>query len=337
MRLGVVVNPTAGGGRGLRTGREAIRLLDAAGHDVVNLSATTAAGALGNARSAVRHRSTGAGTGTGTGAGERGPVMSTPAPVGAPVAAPIDALVVVGGDGMVHLGVNAVAGTGVPLGIVATGSGNDSASVLGLPVRDVPASAVAIARGLEGGPRVVDAGHVRSADGRETWFCGALSAGLDAAINARANALTWPGGPARYVRAAASELRGFVPYGYRIVADDRVWESPGTLVAVANGPRIGGGIRIAPTAVIDDGLLDVVVAAPFGRLRVARIFPGLYRGRHLAVEGVQTFRARRVTIEPTTAGAPPPVAFADGETVGALPVTVEVRPGALHVLAPRSG
>ncbi|ROS74482.1 diacylglycerol kinase family protein [Cellulomonas sp. PhB143] len=324
-RIGVVVNPTAGRGHGLDAGRRAVTLLDAAGHDVVNLSATTAAGALENARAAVR--------------GTR------PEAAGGPV----DALVVVGGDGMTHLGVNAVAGTTVPLGLVAAGSGNDAARELGLPVRDVRTGVRALLDALAAGPRTIDAASVvalgAGADGTggteggapARWFCGVLSAGLDAAVNARANEIRWPRGRASYVRAVGSELRRFAPYGYRVTTEDRTWDSPGTLVAVANGPAIGGGIRIAPGALFDDGLLDVVVAAPFGRLRAASIFPGMYRGRHLGVEGIESFRARRVTLEPTGAGALPPEAFADGERIGPLPLRVEVVPGALRVLAPPVG
>ncbi|GII99113.1 diacylglycerol kinase [Sediminihabitans luteus] len=300
--LGLVVNPTAGRGRGRAAGQRTATILRAAGHAVVDLSAADAATALDAARAAV-HAHT------------------------------IDALVVVGGDGMVHLGANAVAGTDVPLGLVATGTGNDAARELALPVRDVPAAVATLLDALaHGRTRPLDAGLARTATG-DRWFVGVLSAGLDAAVNARANTLTWPRGRARYVRAVALELARFRPYGYRIVSDERTWDAPGTLVAVANGPAIGGGIRIAPTAAFDDGWLDVVLAAPFSRARVVTIFPGMYRGTHLRVRGVHTFRTRAITLEATHAGAPPPHAFADGERLGPLPVRVEVVPGALHLLA----
>ncbi|OCI30338.1 diacylglycerol/lipid kinase family protein [Oerskovia enterophila] len=368
-RLGVVVNPTADRGRGRGDGARTIELLRQAGHDVLDLSAPNAPLALGNARDAVAGRGTGG---------------------------PLDALVVVGGDGMVHLGVNAVAGTGVPLGIVAAGTGNDFASALGLPVHAVDAAVTLLLDALgaraagTGGTRRVDAARAEPLDahldprpGRERWFCGVLSAGLDAAVNARANALTWPRGSAKYVRAVASELARFRPYGYRITAqlvgapgasdtagagdpagstaastahpspsgpatpgeraprtpDDAthpfVWESPGTVVAVANGPRFGGGVRVAPDASIDDGLLDLVTAGPLTRLGVARVFPGMYRGKHVHHPAVDLYQARSVVLEATDAGGPPPPAFADGERISRLPVRVTVVPGALLVLDPR--
>ncbi|MBE9928059.1 diacylglycerol kinase family lipid kinase, partial [Cellulosimicrobium cellulans] len=104
--VALVVNPTAGRGRGRTAGARTAEALTAAGHDVLDLSAPSLPLAQESADAAVR------GTGAGTG---------------------VDALVVVGGDGMVHLGVNATAGTGVPLGIVAVGTGNDFAHALDLP------------------------------------------------------------------------------------------------------------------------------------------------------------------------------------------------------------
>lgn len=334
-RLAVVVNPTADRGRGRGDGARTLALLREAGHHVLDLSAPNAPLALENARDAVAGTSGGA----------------------------VDALVVVGGDGMVHLGVNAVAGTGIPLGVVAAGTGNDFAAALDLPVHDVPAAVEILLDALSarstgtGGVRVVDAARAEPlhADltprpGRGRWFCGVLSAGLDAAVNAHANALTWPRGSARYLRAVASELARFRPYGYRITADlapgtvpdtlvvpddvapPFVWTSTGTLVAVANGHRFGGGVQIAPDARIDDGLLDLVTAGPLTRLGAARIFPGTYQGKHVHHPAVDLRNVTSVLLEATDAGRPPPPAFADGERISHLPVRVTVVPGALHVL-----
>lgn len=297
-RIGVVINPTAGAGRAASAGTHTLSALRDRGHDVVDLSTDDAASAERGAREAVRGGA-------------------------------LDALVVVGGDGMVHLGVNACAGTGVPLGIVAAGSGNDTARALGLARHDVAASVEDMVRAWSC-PRLVDAAHVTPAD---RWFVGVLSAGLDAAVSARAQADTRRSGTWRYVRAVAAELARFRPYGYRVTSAERVWEEPGTLVAVANGPAIGGGVRIAPTAVLDDGWLDVVLAPAFTRARAARIFPGMYRGRHLQVAGIETYRTRDVVLEPTGAGATPPRACADGEDVGPLPQRVQIHAGALAILA----
>ncbi|WP_136519999.1 diacylglycerol/lipid kinase family protein [Cellulomonas telluris] len=302
--LGLVVNPAAGGG--CDAGRRTLALLRADGHDVQDLSAPTAAQAAEQARAAVRDG--------------------------------VDALVVVGGDGTVHLGAGAVVGTGVPLGVVPAGTGNDVARSLGLPRGDVAAAVAAITRGLSTGPVAVDAVRVGPPDGAErAWYVGVLSCGLDAAVNARANGLRWPRGSARYVRALLPELRTFRPYGYRVTCDGTVWEGGGTLVAVASTPWFGGGLHIAPGADPADGLLDVVLAGPLSRVDVVRIFPGVYRGRHVRDPRVTVLRARRVLVEPLAhAGPPPPAAFADGEPVGPLPLVAEVVPGALSLLGARS-
>ncbi|MFB8228492.1 diacylglycerol/lipid kinase family protein [Cellulosimicrobium sp. NPDC055967] len=364
--VALVVNPTAGRGRGRAAGGRTADALRAAGHAVVDLSAPSLPLAQESADAAVR------GPG-GDGAGARPGV---------------DALVVVGGDGMVHLGVNATAGTGVPLGIVAVGTGNDFAHGLGLPTTRAdrcvdallaalgPAAGTVSSASAAPSVRAVDAARVTGEHlPAPRWYAGVLSAGIDAAVNAHANAATWPRGRSRYARSALTEITRYRPYGYRVTLrgvpagdelpdllagapllrdgaalgtadpadpgpqDGRtvVWESPGALVSVANGPRIGGGIRIAPGAALDDGLLDVVVAGPFGRWGATRIFPGMYAGRHLANPGVGTLRATSVTVAATEAGATPPHAFADGEHLGPLPLRVDVVPGALHVLDAPAG
>lgn len=302
-RLGVVVNPAAGSGRGRTRGDRVVAALRRRGHAVHDLTSASVEEASGRARRAAVQG--------------------------------LDALVVVGGDGMVHLGVNVVAGTDLPLGIVAAGSGNDAARTLGLPRHDVDGAIRAIEDGLESGGRTIDAVVAGPPDfSAREWFVCVLSAGFDAAVNARANRLRWPRGRSRYVRALAADLGGFRPYGYRVTVDDVVWESAGTLVAVANGPSIGGGMRIAPDARVDDGLLDVVVAGPLTRTGLVAIFPEVYSGSHVRHPACQVLRGRSVLVEPSVLGAPPPYAFADGEPVGALPLRVEVQPGALRVLAP---
>ncbi|MFI2102398.1 diacylglycerol/lipid kinase family protein [Isoptericola sp. NPDC019693] len=355
-RLGVVVNPTAGRGRAVHAGAGVLAGLRRAGHDVVDLSGPDADAALARARAAVD------GTG-GTG---------------------VDALVVVGGDGMVHLGAQAVAGTDVPLGIVPVGTGNDFAATLGLPVRDPGAAGVALCRALDAGAagrRPVDAALVTGpglvspgsgadqgagrADGPR-WVAGAVSAGLDAAVNARANRLRHPRGSARYTVAAALELVRYRPWSYRLTFDGvadgpaglrsgagsalhlrpgpggtATWSGRAALVAAANGPQIGGGIRVAPAASLDDGLLDVLVATDLSRAGALAVFPSMFTGSHVRRRKVHVVRARAVTIEPGpdawVAGERPlPVAHADGERLGPLPLRVEVRARALQVLvAPR--
>src|SRR5699024_2036319 len=138
------------------------------------------------------------------------------------------ALVVVGGDGMVHLGLQVCAETELPLGIVAAGSGNDVAASLGLPVHDVAAAVRAIERGLEGDNVRIDLGRIDGAGvaeaGQRRYFGAVLSAGIDAAVAEYANRLSFPRGPLKYTVATFRELPRFSPYGVSLDVDGERWE-----------------------------------------------------------------------------------------------------------------
>ncbi|MFF0774209.1 diacylglycerol kinase [Nonomuraea wenchangensis] len=294
-QLAVLVNPAARGGRALRQLEPVARRLRAGGAELSVIVGSDAADALERACTAVAERP--------------------------------DALVAFGGDGLVHLAVQAVAGTDVPLGIIPAGTGNDIAAALGVPCKDPLAAARVVLRMKS---RLVDAARVRA--GRtEELFAGVLCCGFDSRVNERANRLTWPAGPARYVVAMVEELRSFRPVPFRLVLDDdEVIEREAMLVAVANTPSYGGGMRVCPDALPDDGLLDVVMVGALPKGEFLRVFPSVYRGTHSGHPAVTVRRARTVRLEAADeAGL---VAYADGERVGPVPVECEVRPGALRVL-----
>ncbi|MDR1188042.1 MAG: hypothetical protein LBK95_11405 [Bifidobacteriaceae bacterium] len=302
--LGMVVNPTAGKGKAANPGAKAKAMLQARGHEVVDLSAPDLAGAHTYARQAVVDG--------------------------------VDALIVAGGDGMTHLGVNVVAGTTLPLGIIPLGTGNDVARMLNLPRHDLDAAIRVIEQGLQDGPRVIDAVRVTdTAHSMSEWYAGVLSAGFDAAVNATANRLTWPRGESVYVRALFKEVGRYKPYGFEIDIDGELaWQSAAALVAVANGSDIGGGMHIAPDASIDDGLLDVVIAGPVSTATLLTVFPRVYRGTHISHPAVTVLHGREVTVRPRLdLGAQPPDAHTDGERVGPLPLACCCVHGALRVLA----
>ncbi len=304
-RIGVVCNPTAGHDRAARARSAVLSGLAGDGRTVLDLTGRDYADALARARAAL--------------------------------AEGLDALVVVGGDGMAHLGANVLVGTGLPLGVVAVGSGNDIASALGLPVHDVGASLDSLRRALESRTsRVVDAVAVSTpGQAPSRWYVSSLCAGLDAAVAVHAARLRWPRNGGRYVRAIFAELSAFRPYGVRITADGETWEQDATLVTVSNTPLFGGGMTVAPGAQPDDGMLDLVTATGLPRHAVLRLFPLLFSGRHVDHPAVRVRRARSVRIEPLTErGANPPVAVVDGEPLAALPLQCDVHPRALRVLTP---
>ena len=193
-----------------------------------------------------------------------------------------DAVVVAGGDGTVHLAIQELAGTGIPLGIIPAGTGNDFAATLGLQELDVAAAADTIAAGRT---RVIDLARVTRVDGTTTFFGSVLASGFDSKVNDRANAMRWPRGGSRYNIAILVEFLTprRHPYEVELVLADGTREHvAGDLVmaTVGNGRTYGGGIPICPDADPADGLLDVVLVRPAGRLRLLRLLPRVYQGTH---------------------------------------------------------
>jgi diacylglycerol kinase (ATP) len=232
----------------------------------------------------------------------------------------VDGVVAVGGDGLVNLAVQVVAGTAVPLGIIPAGSGNDVARALGIPRGDPLAAADLV---LAGTTRAVDLGR---ADGR--WFAGVLGSGFDSMVNERANRMSWPTGRSRYNLAILAELRVFRPVPFVLELDGERWETEAMLVAVGNGSSYGGGMRVCPDARLDDGLLDVTVLGPISKPEFLRVFPSVYKGTHVHHRAVTVRRARTVVLS-----SPGVTAYADGERVAALPVRCDAVPAALQVFS----
>jgi diacylglycerol kinase (ATP) len=287
-RVALVVNPTSGRGRAAAAADVTQERLVAAGVGVRRLQGRDGSDAESLCRAAV--------------------------------AEGIDALVAVGGDGMVHLALQACAGTPTALGVVPTGTGNDLARALQLPIGDAAGSADLI---VQGATRQVDA--VRSGD---RWWACVLGTGFDAAVNDRANRMRWPRGRRRYDLAIVAELRSYRPGRFVLVADGIRTEVDAMLVALGNAPSYGGGMKVCPGARLDDGLLDVVVVGPLSRRRFLRLFPRVFAGTHVTDPSVTVQRAREVSLDgPATASA-----YADGEPMGRLPLTSTVVPGALRVI-----
>jgi diacylglycerol kinase (ATP) len=238
-----------------------------------------------------------------------------------------DALVVVGGDGMVHLALPALVGTGTPLGVIPAGTGNDQAREYGWPRASPERAADAVA---DGRIRTVDVGRAVTAGDRATYFGSVLASGFDSLVSDRTNRMRWPHGRARYNLAMLAEFVNLRPLPFVLTfADGAVIERDLLLVAVGNTRSYGGGMRICPGADPGDGLLDVTIGGALPRRSVLRLMPHVYRGTHIRSPEVQVVRTTGLRIE-----SPGISAYADGDLLGALPVEVTLVPQALDVLVP---
>ncbi|MFD5433454.1 diacylglycerol kinase [Kitasatospora sp. NPDC127067] len=243
------------------------------------------------------------------------------------VAGGVDAVAVVGGDGMINLALQALAGTPVPLGVIPAGTGNDHAREYGLPLGAPEAAADVIAAGRTRG---IDLGRITGPDGAVRWYGSVLATGFDSLVSDRANRLRWPRGRMRYNLAILAEFANLRPLPFRItLADGTVIERDLTLAAVGNTRSYGGGMLMCPAALPDDGLLDLTLVDAMPRLRIARFFPTLFKGTHITYPEVTTLRTESLRIE-----SPGITAYADGEFIAPLPVDVAVAKDALRVLVP---
>jgi diacylglycerol kinase (ATP) len=296
MRIGVAINPVAGGTKGQAVGQEVLALLEAAGQQVINLSGESMIAARDRIDNAIYRQA-------------------------------IDVLLVVGGDGMAHLGTNVCAQKNIPMAIIPAGTGNDAAGLLGMPLADTKACMELILENLSA-PKSIDA--LRITHGiKTTWALGSGSAGFDALVNARANKMKWPKGPNRYYVAMLLELAKFKPIKYQSVIDGNPKDFEAMLCVVSNTGVFGGGMLVVPDASVTDGVLDVLLVKKMSRFKFVTIFPKVYKGTHITDKDVEILRASKISI--AAIGMP---IYSDGEYVGQAPFEAEVVPGALQVIAP---
>jgi YegS/Rv2252/BmrU family lipid kinase len=298
----LIVNPTAGGGKAGRVGPAVEQRLREQGLTVHRLQTRDIAHARALACDAAR-------------AGET--------------------VVALSGDGMIGAVADALrAVPGAVLGVLPGGRGNDLARVLG--IADDPLQACAtIAHGV---PLAMDLGEVFEAGSKEPGraFVGIASVGFDSDANRIANeAPAWLGGLV-YAYGALRALLSWRPAHFEIELEPPGERRPFTAYSIgaANSKAYGGGMRAAPDAMLDDGLLEVVVVESVGKLRfLTRILPKVFSGTHVREPGVSVFRANEIAVSADR----PFTMYADGDPIGELPLRVRAVPGAVTVLVPASG
>ncbi len=269
------------------------------------------------------------------------------------VATGVDSVLIAGGDGTIHHAVQVLANSAIPLGIIPCGRGNDLVRALGIPL-DAEAAAKVIARQ---NIKAIDLGKVMAAssEGQKAnfsflipcplprsvpslvprpsprFFCGIVTCGFDSEVADFAHRHRQiPGGWVGYFGAALLLLARYRFKTVRVRGDGWAFEGETLLVATANCPAYGGGMWIAPTAQLDDGLLHVCIVRATSKWRILRLLPTVFSGEHVREPEVSLHPAKRVHLD---SDEPIPL-FADGEPVGTTPATVTVVPNALRVFVP---
>ncbi len=238
-----------------------------------------------------------------------------------------DALVVVGGDGVISLALQELAGGDVPLAIIPAGTGNDHARAFRVPTGDPEAAADIV---VDGHVQTVDLGRIVGGDGTQKWFGTVVATGFDSLVSDRANRMRWPHGRMRYNLAMIAELSQLRLLPFRLSFDGGeplVIEL--TMAAIGNTRSYGGGMLICPGADPTDGQLDVTMITSASRTRLVRLFPTVFKGTHVDLDTVSTRRAATVAVE-----CPGISAYADGDFACLLPAEITAVPGALRVLTP---
>jgi diacylglycerol kinase (ATP) len=265
----------------------------------------------------------------------------------------VDIVLLFGGDGTIHRHLGQLVKLGLPVLVVPAGSGNDFAHSLGLQrVRDSLSAWHQFSSGSQN-VGAIDLGVITPivratedsstpAQGRATYtyFSCVAGVGLDGEVARRANQMPrWLRGHGGYLLGMIPSIFSFAPQVMKIllpvetaIAGDTGWKvrshQPTLIAALANTPLYGGGMRVAPHAKLDDGLLDICVVGAVSPLKLFSVFPTVYAGRHLGIREVEYFQAARVRVETEEALD----VYADGEYVCKTPIEVSIEPTALKVV-----
>ena len=288
--LVIIANPVSGGGRGRRVAETVVQKLRERG---VGADLRLTQGRGDGARLAVEALSAGCGR-----------------------------IAACGGDGTISEVAGALANTDAALGLIPCGRGNDFARALGIR-KNLNAVVETLIAGVR---RRIDLGRV---SGR--FFCSVACVGFDAEAGRLVyeHQVPFSGTPA-YLLAVLKTLKRYQCPDVRIEGDAGVFEGRIFLAAFGNTGFYGGGMRIVPQAVCDDGLLDACDIDPISRLKLIRFFPRIFSGAHVRRPEVHTLRNRSVRVTSSR----PLALLADGEPVGQTPATIEIVEKALTVICP---
>ena len=225
----------------------------------------------------------------------------------------IEAVVAFGGDGLISLCLQKVAGSEIGLTVVPTGTGNDFARSIGTYGK----STIKIFNSVNNSNKTkIDVALCES--DKKRYFVQVLSIGFDAAVNKFANNMKYPRGKIKYTIAMLLLLPRAKNIDFEVKQDSDSIKIRSMLVAVANGSTYGGGMKILPDSSFRDGLLDLLYVDPVSKLTLLSIFPRVFKGTHTKHPAVHLLRSAKFEITASTDS------YADGEFVGALPIKLSV-------------
>ena len=237
------------------------------------------------------------------------------------VATGVQTVVAAGGDGTLCEVLNGVIGSDVRLGHIPLGTGNDFARTIGigLTIKDAVLSI------FYGDPVKIDVGKIR-----DKYFLNIAGCGFDAVVAERINkGVKNLKGRAAYISAVYQSLRDFEPVDMNLTFDDETREVRAMLCAVANARSYGGGMKVAPDALLNDGVFDICVVSA-GKWEFVKSFPKVFKGTHTTHPDVHMARARRVRVETNR----PVSVIVDGESFGETPAEFTLEPAAITMLGP---
>jgi diacylglycerol kinase (ATP) len=291
MRILVIVNPAAGGGKTLRLLPRVKRWLSESPHEF----SFSIPGSPDEMRSEI------------TKASARG----------------IDAILLSGGDGTVHQALPAIAKTDIPFGFLPCGRGNDFARNIGLPMD------------LKNNCSLLSNLSFRKLDlpciNKKTPFVAIAYVGFDAEVNRLANHQKgYFGGTLGYITCVLKALKNFKPFEVEITIDDQTFRERVMMVTVANAPFYGGGMKIAPQAIMDDGILDICIVKEIPKWELLQQFPKVFKGTHISHPRIMMKTGHRIKLISNE----PREIFADGEYTGSLPAECTIGDQTVRVLSP---
>jgi diacylglycerol kinase (ATP) len=253
--------------------------------------------------------------------------------------APKATIVAVGGDGTLHEVINGVIDfPQIKIGFIPGGSGNDFSRGFFIP-KDPVACVQFLIKQLKKEPQLIDLGKTKNSTLEETYFMNNMGVGFDAVVANEANQSRLKSifnrfslGTLVYAILLIKQLFSYRCTNVEIVVDGKPYYFPSTwFITVANQPFYGGGMKIAPDACSDDGVLDIIVVHNLAKIKFLAVFISVFWGGHVRFKEVITLRGKRITITPDQQM----MIHADGESAGQTPVTIETIHKSLPVIANR--